>query len=201
MGCDYETSVTLSNVAASIVVGKRGTSVLSCDELRAALFTPQSSLASKIIEDVSIAQSYIHHLKVQGLKIGFTNGCFDLLHPGHIQLLNAARATCDFLIVGLNSDASVSRLKGKERPIQTTLSRAKVLAGLSDVDLVVIFEEDTPEQLITEIMPAKLIKGADYKKEDVVGGVIVEENGGEVVLVELVPNQSTTNIIQKMNSY
>ena len=121
----------------------------------------------------------------QGLRVGFTNGCFDILHPGHVKVLTAARATCDRLIVGLNSDASVQRLKGEERPVQDERARAEVLAALEAVDLVVIFEEDTPLKLIAQIKPSVLVKGGDYTREQVVGHEVVAANGGEVVLVDI----------------
>ena len=121
----------------------------------------------------------------QGLRIGFTNGCFDILHPGHVKVLTAARGACDRLIVGLNSDASVKRLKGEDRPVQDERARAEVLAALEAVDLVAIFEEDTPIDLITQIRPSVLVKGGDYTREQVVGHEIVEAAGGEVVLVDI----------------
>jgi D-beta-D-heptose 7-phosphate kinase/D-beta-D-heptose 1-phosphate adenosyltransferase len=133
----------------------------------------------------------------QRLRIGFTNGCFDLLHRGHIRLMAAARSACDRLVVGLNSDGSVTRLKGKGRPIQDVTSRADVLAALEAVDLVVVFEEDTPLELIRQVRPAVLVKGSDYAKKDVVGHDIVEANGGEVVLVDLVPGHSTSSMVAR----
>ena len=132
-----------------------------------------------------------------GLRIGFTNGCFDLLHRGHIKLLAGARAACDRLVVGLNSDASTTRLKGKGRPINAAEGRAEVLAALEAVDLVVVFEEDTPLELIKHVRPAVLVKGADYTREEVVGREVVEAAGGGVILVDLVPGQSTTNIVRR----
>jgi D-beta-D-heptose 7-phosphate kinase/D-beta-D-heptose 1-phosphate adenosyltransferase len=133
----------------------------------------------------------------RGLRIGFTNGCFDLLHPGHVRLMTEARAACDRLVVGLNSDASVRRLKGKERPVQDQQARAEVLAALEAVDLVVIFEQDTPVELIRRVKPTVLVKGADYRIDEVVGRDIVEATGGKVVLVDLVPGYSTTAIVQR----
>src|SRR5690606_35142854 len=115
-----------------------------------------------------------------GQRIGFTNGCFDLLHPGHVKILAGARATCDRLVVGLNSDASVTRLKGEGRPVQDACARAEVLAALEAVDLVVVFEDDTPLKLIEHVRPTVLVKGADYRVEDVVGREIVEAHGGQV---------------------
>nr|HVY12902.1 D-glycero-beta-D-manno-heptose 1-phosphate adenylyltransferase [Alphaproteobacteria bacterium] len=134
----------------------------------------------------------------QGLTIGFTNGCFDLLHPGHVALLQAARKACDRLVVGLNSDSSVKRLKGEGRPVQNEHSRATVLAGLAPVDLVVIFDEDTPLEMIRALRPAVLVKGADYKMEDVVGGKDVTGWGGKVVLADIVDGHSTTATIKKL---
>jgi D-beta-D-heptose 7-phosphate kinase/D-beta-D-heptose 1-phosphate adenosyltransferase len=134
------------------------------------------------------------------MRIGFTNGCFDLLHPGHIRLLVAARAACDRLIVGLNSDASVGRLKGRDRPVQNQMARAEVLAALEAVDLVVIFDEPTPIELIRTVRPATLVKGADYQPHEVVGREIVESYGGELLLVDLVPGHSTSGLVKRMRS-
>ncbi len=133
----------------------------------------------------------------QGQRIGFTNGCFDLLHPGHVRLLAQARAACDRLVLGLNSDASVKRLKGEGRPVQDMHARAEVLAALEAVDLVVVFDEDTPQQLIERVRPKVLVKGADYTREQVVGGTFVEANGGQIVLVDIVPGHSTTSIVSR----
>ena len=131
----------------------------------------------------------------QDLRIGFTNGCFDLLHPGHIRVLAEARAACDRLVVGLNNDASARRLKGAGRPIQNEKARAEVLAALEAVDLVVVFEEDTPRALIEKVRPMVLVKGGDYRREEVVGREIVEADGGEVVIVASVPGHSTTALV------
>jgi D-beta-D-heptose 7-phosphate kinase/D-beta-D-heptose 1-phosphate adenosyltransferase len=122
---------------------------------------------------------------------------FDLLHPGHVKVLAQARAACDRLVVGLNSDASVRRLKGKDRPIQNEQARAEVLAALEAVDLVVVFEQDTPVELIRRVRPRVLVKGGDYRRDQVVGHEVVEEQGGEVILVDLVPGFSTTRIVQR----
>ena len=132
--------------------------------------------------------------------MGFTNGCFDLLHPGHVSLIAQARRKCDRLIVGLNSDASVVRLKGKGRPVQNEASRATVLASLADVDAVVVFGEDTPLELIRALKPDILIKGADYSVDEVVGAEDVKSWGGEVVLAELLDGHSTTATIQRLES-
>ena len=135
--------------------------------------------------------------KRNGRRVVFTNGCFDLLHPGHIRSLESARKLGDVLIVGLNSDASVKRLKGEGRPVQDERARSEVLAALEAVDLVAIFEEDTPIRLITQIKPSVLVKGGDYTRDQVVGHEIVEANGGEVLLVEVLPGFSTTSLVNR----
>ena len=135
--------------------------------------------------------------KRNGRRVVFTNGCFDLLHPGHIRSLEYARSLGDALIVGLNSDASVKRLKGEGRPVQDERARAEVLAALEAVDLVAIFDEDTPIGLITTIRPSVLVKGGDYTREQVVGHEIVEAHGGEVLLVDVLPGFSTTSLVDR----
>ena len=197
-GADLEAATRAANAAAAVVVGKRGTSTASTAELRHRLL-PSASLAAedKVVFDWSILDERAAEWRTQGLRIGFTNGCFDLLHPGHVRLMTEARAACDRLIVGLNSDASVKRLKGKDRPVQDQQARAEVLAALEAVDLVVIFEQDTPVELIRRVKPTVLVKGADYRIDEVVGRDIVEAHGGKVVLVGLVPGYSTTAIVQR----
>ncbi|MFA7326089.1 MAG: D-glycero-beta-D-manno-heptose 1-phosphate adenylyltransferase [Candidatus Kapaibacterium sp.] len=138
-------------------------------------------------------------LKSDGKTIVFTNGCFDILHSGHVFYLQKAKQQGDILILGLNSDASVRRLKGEKRPINTENDRAIVISELKSIDYVVIFEEDTPQEIISLIVPDILVKGGDYKKEDVVGKDIVESNGGEVVIIPFVDGKSTTSIINKIN--
>ena len=194
----FEYATRTANAAASIVVGKRGTATVSLPELRSRLL-PHAALAAeeKIVFDRSTLEDHLAPWRRRGLRIGFTNGCFDLLHPGHIRLLAAARAACDSLIVGLNSDASVCGLKGEGRPVQNQQARAEVLAALEAVDLVVVFDEPTPLELIMQIAPQVLVKGADYRLEDVVGRDVVEANGGHVVLVGLVPGHSTTQLIER----
>lgn len=131
----------------------------------------------------------------------FTNGVFDLLHPGHIDVLTGARAQGDLLVVGVNSDASVRRLgKGPERPIRTEAERAYVLAGLAAVDAVVVFDEDTPLELVRQLQPDVIVKGGDYAPESVVGADIVQARGGHVVIIPLTPGQSTTSIIQRLRA-
>ncbi len=131
----------------------------------------------------------------RGLRIGFTNGCFDLIHPGHVSLLAQAKAACDRLIVGLNTDASIRRLKGPGRPVQNETARSVVLASLGAVDLVVPFDQDTPIELIEALRPDVLVKGADYTRDRVVGADVVERHGGQVLLAKLEPGHSTTRTI------
>ena len=199
MKAPFEPAMRAANAAAAIVIGKRGTASVSLAELRQSIL-PSASLApeNKIVFDWSVLDSSLAAWRQQGLRIGFTNGCFDLLHRGHIRLLAEARATCDKLVVGLNSDESTRRIKGPDRPVNSAEGRAEVLAALEAVDLVVLFEEDTPLKLIKRVCPAVLIKGADYKREDVVGRDVVEAAGGQVILVDFVPGQSTTNIVRRM---
>jgi D-beta-D-heptose 7-phosphate kinase / D-beta-D-heptose 1-phosphate adenosyltransferase len=136
-----------------------------------------------------------HH---KGWRVGFTNGCFDLLHPGHLHLLEEAREACDRLVVGLNSDSSVRRLKGAGRPVQQEAARAAVLASLASVDLVTVFDEATPEALIDALRPDLLVKGANYTLDQVVGAETVRGWGGQVLLAELVPGHSTTATVERM---
>lgn len=193
-------AASLANTAAGIVVGKVGTAVVYRDELAAKLREHElSSMEMKIVTREAAADIAAAWRR-KGLKVGFTNGCFDLLHPGHVALLAQSRALCDRLIVGLNSDASVARLKGPTRPIQPDVSRATVLASLASVDLVVIFGEDTPEDLICAIRPDILVKGGDYTVETIVGAEFVQSYGGQVVVVDLVPGFSTTKTLEKLNS-
>ncbi len=198
MQADFESAMRAANAAAAVVVGKRGTATLSVAELRSRVL-PAATLAAeeKIVFDWALLDEHMAEWRKAGLRVGFTNGCFDLLHPGHVKLLAGARAACDRLVVGLNGDDSVTRLKGEGRPVQPARSRAEVLAALAAVDLVVVFDEDTPEKLIGRVKPTILVKGSDYKREDVVGHAIVEALGGEVILIELVPGQSTTSMVER----
>jgi D-beta-D-heptose 7-phosphate kinase / D-beta-D-heptose 1-phosphate adenosyltransferase len=186
--------------AAGIVVSKLGTSVTSAAELKAALRVDDRVNFSDKIATRDAMADRIAALQRQHRKVGFTNGCFDILHTGHLSLLSQARAACDFLVVGLNSDESVRRLKGPARPINPEHNRALMLAALEMVDGVVVFGEDTPLELITALKPDLLVKGADYRREDVVGGDFVENLGGQVLLANLVAGQSTTRLIEAIGS-
>lgn len=191
-------AVRLANCAAGIVVGKAGTAVAYPAEIRAALERQEARVGEDKIATREGAMERAALWRRRGLRVGFTNGCFDLLHPGHLHLLSQARAACDRLVVGLNSDASVKRLKGNGRPVQAEAARATVLAGLADVDLVTVFAEDTPEALIAALRPDVLVKGADYTMDKVVGAELVKGYGGRVVLAELLPGHSTTATVAKL---
>jgi D-beta-D-heptose 7-phosphate kinase/D-beta-D-heptose 1-phosphate adenosyltransferase len=197
-GADWETSLRMANAAAAVTVGKNGTAIVTLSELRRKIL-PHAYLAAeeKIIAVGADIEAHLMEWRRQGLRIGFTNGCFDILHPGHVKVLTVARAACDRLIVGLNSDASVKRLKGEGRPVQDEHARAEVLAALEAVDLVAIFEEDTPIGLIARIAPNVLIKGGDYTREQVVGYDIVEAAGGTVMLVDILQGFSTTSLVDR----
>jgi D-beta-D-heptose 7-phosphate kinase/D-beta-D-heptose 1-phosphate adenosyltransferase len=198
MGTGFEPAMRAANAAAAVVVGKRGTATVSAAELRMRIL-PAAALVreEKVVFDWALLDERINEWRRQGLRIGFTNGCFDLLHPGHIKVLTGARGACDRLIVGLNSDASVKRLKGEGRPVQDEHARAGVLAALEAVDLVVIFPQDTPVDLIRHIRPKVLVKGSDYQRETVVGHEVVEAEGGEVVLIDLLPGHSTSALVER----
>ncbi|WP_025842035.1 D-glycero-beta-D-manno-heptose-7-phosphate kinase [Asaia platycodi] len=195
---DLQTAMVIATNAASIVVGKLGTATVSRAELSAALKSKieKDGVIASLAEARSIIEAWRHH----GARIVFTNGCFDLLHPGHIALIRAAAQEGDKLIVALNSDDSVRRLKGAERPLQDEQARATVMGALRDVDLVVIFDEDTPYEMIAALKPDILVKGADYTEDQVVGGDVVKSYGGRVVLANLVSGRSTTSIVKKMKA-
>ncbi len=186
----------LANIAAGIVVGKIGTAVARESELLSAL-SPEGGALRKVMARETAAEQ-VERWRRRGWRIGFTNGCFDLLHPGHVHLLEQARANCDRLVVGLNSDASVKRLKGSGRPIQPEAARAAVLASIGAVDVVTVFDEDTPEALIAALRPDLLVKGADYREDQVVGGDLVKSWGGEIMLADLLPGHSTTATVTRL---
>ncbi len=193
---DLPLAARLSNIAAGIAVGKVGTAVVREAELLEAT-SPRGGALRKVLTRVGAAEQ-IQRWHHRGWRVGFTNGCFDILHPGHVHLLEQARAACDRLVVGLNSDAGVKRLKGPARPVQPEAARAAVLASLASVDIVCLFEEDTPEELLTELRPDVLIKGADYRIEEVVGADLVRSWGGRVILAELMPGHSTTATVERI---
>lgn len=152
------------------------------------------------IKDWTAAKAIVHTWKKQGRKVVFTNGCFDILHLGHVDYLEKARALGDGLVVGLNTDASVSRFKGPQRPIQDEHSRARVMASLEAVDLVVFFDEDTPIALISALLPDVLVKGGDYLAGNIVGADVVKKAGGVVKTIDFVPGYSTSGIVEKIRT-
>ncbi len=197
-GASLADAARLANVAAGIVVGKLGTAVAFAADITAALRQQDLSGAEAKVLALDAAIEQCDQWRRQGRSIGFTNGCFDLLHPGHVSLLKQAGDASDKLIVGLNSDSSVKGLKGEDRPVQSEAARAAVLASLASVDIVVIFSEPTPLNLIEALRPDVLVKGADYAPEEVVGGDFVKAYGGRVVLAELSPGHSTTETIARL---
>ena len=197
IGFNYQDSAWLSNVAASIVVGKIGTAVVTLSEIdeylhEEMLRTSKSVLSlEELIKIVSLAKSV-------GKTVVFTNGCFDLIHGGHIEFLQKAREKGDLLIVGLNSDQSVKSIKGNDRPIKTQKERANIISALKSVDYITIFNETTPEEMIRQVRPDILVKGDDYNKYEVAGREIVEGYGAKVELIPIVKGLSTTNIVTKI---
>jgi D-beta-D-heptose 7-phosphate kinase/D-beta-D-heptose 1-phosphate adenosyltransferase len=199
-GIGIEDACRLANVAAGIVVAKMGTATASASEMSAALRQRERDPGAVKTMTLDTARTQVAAWRAQGLTVGFTNGVFDLLHPGHVSLLQQARAACDRLVVGVNSDASVKRLKGPTRPIQNDASRALVLGSLASVDAVVIFAEDTPLTVIETLRPDVLVKGSDYTVETVVGADIVHGYGGRVMLAQLQDGHSTTATVSKISS-
>jgi D-beta-D-heptose 7-phosphate kinase/D-beta-D-heptose 1-phosphate adenosyltransferase len=199
VGDTVEESVHLANLAGSVVVGKMGTATVSLAELEDAMVVEDRyDLEGSKIATLAQAMMKVKKWKDNNLKVGFTNGCFDLLHLGHLKILQESKAQCDRLIVAVNTDDSVRRAKGPTRPVHNEFIRSTILGALSCVDLVVLFGEDTPQKLIETLIPDVLVKGADYKISEVIGADIVQKNGGIVHLVELVDGQSTTKTVAKI---
>jgi D-beta-D-heptose 7-phosphate kinase/D-beta-D-heptose 1-phosphate adenosyltransferase len=196
-GLSFADAALLANAAAGIVVGKVGTAVVSPVELRAALQQQEFTESRKVLERDALVRVVQQH-RQQGRRMVFTNGCFDLLHVGHMRYLQQARSFGDLLIVALNDDASVLRLKGEQRPLIPQAERASVLAALACVDYVTVFSEDTPLELIRLLRPDVLVKGGDYVPETVVGRDEVESYGGSVAIVPYVEGVSTTHIIDSV---
>jgi len=189
-------SVDIANYAAGIQVGKVGTSSVSWQEVRDLISNEDHGIVHKILSAEELNSFRRDNAQK---KIVFTNGCFDILHVGHKRYLQQAATLGDILVVGVNSDASVRRLKGPTRPVNNEQDRAEMLSALGFIDYVVIFDEDTPYELIKKIQPDVLVKGGDYKPEEVVGKDIVEARGGRLELISFVEGKSTTNIIKKIN--
>lgn len=196
---DVIEAVKMANHAAGIVVAKFGTAAVTREELLDLVQPPRDTEASadgRLVsreEAAALRREWGRH----GLTVGITNGCFDLIHPGHVAVLRQAAASCDRLIVALNTDASVKRLKGPTRPVQDEISRAQVIGAIKGVSAVTLFDEDTPIELLRAVQPDVLIKGADYVEASLPGADIVKARGGRVVLATLVPGQSTTRLLSR----
>jgi D-beta-D-heptose 7-phosphate kinase/D-beta-D-heptose 1-phosphate adenosyltransferase len=197
-GLGHTDTAHLANLAAGVVVGKVGTAPISGDDLLAAI-SGEAALeqAAKVMPPAAAADQ-VRRWQAAGERVVFTNGCFDLLHVGHVTYLERARRYGHRLVVGLNTDRSVRALKGPDRPVIREGDRARVLAALASVDAVVLFDEDTPLELIRHLRPDVLAKGADYREEEVVGAPEVKSWGGQVVLVPLVEDRSTSGIIRRL---
>ncbi|NIP39091.1 MAG: D-glycero-beta-D-manno-heptose 1-phosphate adenylyltransferase [Candidatus Dadabacteria bacterium] len=193
---NWETAISTANSAAGIVVGQVGTSSISQDEL-IQLLSGAKNENSKTLDIDSLGKQVFEHKK-KGKKIIFTNGCFDLLHPGHLMILKESKALGDILIVALNSDSSVRRLKGKSRPLISETERASIISSLDCVDYVTIFSEDTPLKTIKQLTPDVIVKGGDYSRDQVIGRGHVEKYGGEVVIIPVLENFSTTSLVEKI---
>lgn len=197
-GADLRTAMEAAVHASGEVVTKVGTATVSPDDL---LVVASGGRHKAGPDSLSQLEETVARWRAHGLKIGLTNGCFDILHAGHVSYLEKARAQCDRLIIGLNSDASVRRLKGEGRPVNDAAARASVLSALAAVDQIIVFEEDTPSDLIKALRPDVYMKGADYSEEDLLplGGDIVRSYGGEIRLIPLVEGKSTTSLLQKLS--
>ena len=191
-GAHLEAAVTLANHAAGVAVSKSGTAIVTPGEILACMPLP------KPLTETSSLANLCQNWRNAGDKIAFANGCFDLLHPGHISLLRHAAKTADRLIIGLNSDASVSQLKGNSRPLQSADKRAAALAAFDMVDAVTIFDENTPQNLIALVQPDFILKGGDYNPDDVVGSDIVKKRGGKVVIVPTLATYSTSKLVKNL---
>jgi D-beta-D-heptose 7-phosphate kinase/D-beta-D-heptose 1-phosphate adenosyltransferase len=201
-GVDYEQAIQLANVAGGLEVEKVGVATVTRDEILRDLMSPghvAKASSNKVLE-LEAALQELDYRRRLGQRVVFTNGCFDVLHAGHVQYLQEARAQGDVLVVGLNSDSSVRALKGKTRPVQQIADRSLILSSLQAVDFVVVFDESTPMHLIQAIRPDVLVKGADYSKEEVVGAQFVESYGGRVHLAMLHHGHSTTNLLERMRA-
>jgi D-beta-D-heptose 7-phosphate kinase/D-beta-D-heptose 1-phosphate adenosyltransferase len=191
----------LANVAAGVSVGRLGASAVSQQDIVNALDEQPIRSAHKVLH-LHEALRLAARLRAQGKKLVFTNGCFDLLHVGHVELLEQSRRAGDALFVGLNTDRSVMRVKGGSRPIQPELDRAQIIAAQGSVDAVILFEEDTPYQLIEALQPDVITKGADYRtKEDVIGWDVVEARGGRVLLLDRIEGRSSTGLINRASMF
>jgi D-beta-D-heptose 7-phosphate kinase/D-beta-D-heptose 1-phosphate adenosyltransferase len=195
-GADYDEAAALGNIAGGLEVEKFGVSLLDRQEILHDLVDHHRREDPKVLDRKRLLTE-VHRRRLAGQTVVFTNGCFDLLHPGHVRLLREAANLGDFLVVGLNSDASVRRLKGPSRPINPAEARAEVLSALKAVDAVTIFDADTPLEIITALRPNVLVKGGDYRPDQVVGRAEVEEAGGRLVLIPLAEGHSTSTLVRR----
>ena len=198
-GADHDLAIRLANVAAGLEIEKIGVATVTRDEILRDLLHGGTPTTEKIVS-FDFLRTELEVRRRLGQRVAFTNGCFDVLHAGHVQYLTEARAQADLLVVGLNSDASVRGLKGNGRPINPAEARALVLARLQMVDYVTVFEEPTPRELIQALQPEVLVKGADYRKDEVIGADIVASYGGRVHLAPLREGCSTTGILQRLGA-
>lgn len=200
-GADFNTSARLANYAGGLKVGRFGAVAITREELRRAVISAHEGYdhAGKVLDVSQLQDALVAHRK-RGERIVFTNGCFDLLHQGHVTYLNFCRGQGDIVVIGLNSDASVRRLKGPTRPLNDAEARARVLAALADVHYVTVFQDDTPEQLIRAVAPDVLVKGEDWSGKTVAGAKFVESRGGKVVFAPFVQGKSTSSLIEKAKS-
>ena len=196
-GLPMTDAIDRANLAASIAVSRPGTYVVTRSDLDEQLH--QRRHATSKLLPLSLLPSRLKQARATGMRIVFTNGCFDMLHAGHVRLLEQARRKGDMLIVGLNSDASVRRLKGSRRPVNDLADRVEVLSGLTAVDHVVVFDDDTPFDLIQAILPDVLVKGGDYTVESIVGADVVLEAGGEVFIAPLLAGRSTSSMLDSID--
>ncbi|HXG03737.1 MAG TPA: D-glycero-beta-D-manno-heptose 1-phosphate adenylyltransferase, partial [Candidatus Binatia bacterium] len=194
-GGDVPAAAEVASAAAAVVVGKQGTAVCSAAELRARL-----ALGDKFCPDTATLLARLAAHREHGRRIVFTNGCFDILHRGHVTCLNAAKALGDVLVVALNTDAGVRRRKGPGRPINPLEDRAQVLAALSSVDHIVAFDDDTPAALLRQVRPDVLVKGGDYTRDRLPEAAVVEALGGQVVILPWVEDRSTSGVIERIRS-
>lgn len=196
LGIDH--AIMVAQLASSLAVQRRGNDVVSSSDLKRIAKSASADLAEDKVMSIDALMKQVMDWRSHGLVVGLTNGCFDLVHAGHIRMLQHLRENCDRVVVALNSDHSVRRLKGKTRPIVGQDERAALLAAMSAVDAVIIFDTDTPRELILQIKPDVLCKGGDYRPEEIVGADIVEKNGGRVLVSDLAHGLSTTNILKKI---
>lgn len=199
-GSDYDVAIRLANIAGGLEVEKIGVATVTRDEILHDLLHGGGMRGQgKILHTADLVRE-LDRRRAVGQRIAFTNGCFDVLHAGHVQYLYEARAQADLLVVGLNSDASVRSLKGPTRPVNVCEARARVLAALEVIDYLTVFEQATPLELIRSLRPDVLVKGADYRREDVVGGDLVESYGGRIHLATLCEGFSTTNVLRRLDA-